>query len=163
MDEFLKQQSKDDEVGLVLLQGLSSTDWAASLSVNTLSAGIIAEALSKTAVAQDRQLSVSLIGSLASYCGRKMPYATAKSALVGLMHSLNNAFSPNVRANLIVPGAFPSAMTADWSDEKAREIGRGTFRRRLSQPGEVVAAIEFATKNNYIVDSVINMSGQRIF
>jgi NAD(P)-dependent dehydrogenase (short-subunit alcohol dehydrogenase family) len=151
-----------DMLHVVFLQGVSSSDWALSINVNFLSVALISEYLGKKIKKQNIEGSFTLIGSASSNIGGKMTYCSTKSALNGVMASLNKNFSPNIRTNIVIPGAFEGNMIRDWDSEKRIKVSKNTFSNRLGSPDEISNAIFFCIKNNYLSGSKINITNGQI-
>jgi NAD(P)-dependent dehydrogenase (short-subunit alcohol dehydrogenase family) len=146
---------------LVLLQGVSSRDWQASIHVNMLSVGILTEEFCKQNRRNATIGSVAMLGSASAYLGSKLPYSATKAALTGIMNGINKEYGSETRANLIVPGAFEGGMTTDWDTDKRVNVSERTYAGRLATASEIADAIMFCAKNDYVCGSVINMtSGQ---
>lgn len=146
---------------LVMLQGVSSTDWQSSIAVNMVSVAEIGSGFAE--VNQDRSAlgSIALIGSASAYLGSKLPYSTTKASLTGLMNGFNKAYGATTRTNLIVPGAMEGGMSSNWGPEKTAQIVSRTYANRIASAKEIADAILFCANNKYVCGSVINMtSGQ---
>ncbi len=150
------------KISLVCLQGVSSENWSESFHVNLLSAFYLSRAFCESISEQAKIGCVVFVGSLSSYIGGKAQYASTKAALVGLMNSMNGQHAPAIRFNLIVPGAFHSGMTKDWSEEKIKKVSSGTYVHRLATRHEIADAIQFLSSNDYVSGAVLNMSAERL-
>jgi 3-oxoacyl-[acyl-carrier protein] reductase len=140
------------------LNGISSNNWEENISINMVATAKIADLFSSFITNNSKKGSVVLIGSAASHFGIKLPYSMTKASLVGLMNGLNNQYSPNVRTNMIFPGAFESGMTDDWSEEKVAKIAETTYQNRLASVDEILNSILFCVKNTYLSGATINMT-----
>lgn len=147
---------------LVLLQGVSTKDWRQSINVNMLSVACMAESFARVNRERKAVGSIALLGSATSYLGGKLPYAATKASLTGVMNALNSKYGSETRTNLIVPGVFEGAMTANWGEAKRGVVLQKTFARRMATPQEVVDAIMFCAGNEYVAGSVINMTSGQI-
>jgi NAD(P)-dependent dehydrogenase (short-subunit alcohol dehydrogenase family) len=67
-----------------------------------------------------------------------LPYAMAKAGLNALTLALAGAWSPKVRANLVLPGAFDTDITKAWPEGQKESIGRTNPMRRIGQPADMV-------------------------
>jgi NAD(P)-dependent dehydrogenase (short-subunit alcohol dehydrogenase family) len=156
--EILQKNIDQKEIHLVLLNGISSNDWNDSVNINLISTAKISDMFAGFLKKNAIKGSIVLIGSAASHLGVKLPYSMTKASLVGLMNVLNNKFSPDVRANMILPGAFEGGMTDDWSDEKKLKISETAYQNRLATGGEIVQSIMFCIENTYLSGATINMT-----
>lgn len=157
----LSANTRVQALHLVCLQGISTTDWEASINVNFRSVAQLSTHICTLAEKHNFTGSVTLIGSASSYIGGKETYASTKAALFGLMNSLQGRYK-NMRTNLILPGAFEGGMTDDWDEEKKRTIGLQANARRIATSTEIADAIVFCIHNSYVSQSVINMTSGRV-
>lgn len=148
----------DEPAHLMLIQGISSKDWQASVNVNLVSAAEIAEGFADANRSRRALGSIGLVGSASAYLGGKLPYSSTKASLTGLMHGLNKTYGDTTRTNMVVPGAFEGGMTADWSADKRSAIGAGTHAKRIATSHEIARALLFCAQNDYVADSIINMT-----
>ncbi len=151
-----------NEVNLLLFQGVSDYDWKKSVYVNLISVAKISEFVSKIALEKKATGSITMIGSIAQTGGKKLTYASTKSALVGLMNSLNYNYGEYIRTNLIIPSVFESKMIEDWSEEKKDSVAKGFTAKRLVNTKEIVSSIEFCMKNKYLLGSILNLSSGKV-
>lgn len=95
------------------------------------------------------------------YQGRadNVPYATAKSAMNGLISSLAKELGPfNITANAVAPGLIPTEMTAYYDAAQVETYRKGVPLRRLATPLDIAKACFFfaSSEANFI-------SGQTLF
>jgi gluconate 5-dehydrogenase len=97
-----------------------------------------------------------------------IPYATAKSGVMGLTRALSEAYSPvsgydNVTCNAIAPGFVKTDLTAKvFADaERARRLADATLLGRNSVPEDLVgAAIFFASPAaGYVTGQTLSVDG----
>jgi NAD(P)-dependent dehydrogenase (short-subunit alcohol dehydrogenase family) len=72
-----------------------------------------------------------------------LPYAMAKAGLNAMTIGLAGAFTPNVRANVVLPGAFDTDITAAWPEGAKEQAGAMNPLGRIGQPEDVVGACVF--------------------
>jgi hypothetical protein len=72
-----------------------------------------------------------------------LPYAMAKAGLNALTLGLAGAWTPKVRANLVLPGAFDTDISKAWSEEAKVAAGRVNPMRRIGQPQDMVGVCVF--------------------
>ncbi len=101
------------------------------------------------------------ISSGIGYQGRaeNVSYATAKSALNGLISSLAKELGPyNITANAVAPGLIPTEMTAYYSDDQVESYRQNVPLRRLATPLDIAKACFFFASSE--ADFI---SGQTLF
>jgi NAD(P)-dependent dehydrogenase (short-subunit alcohol dehydrogenase family) len=155
-------ETKETKIDLVLLNGVSSYNWEESINVNMLATALIGEQFAKQIKELDKHGSITVIGTASSYLGGKLPYSMTKASLIGFINTINHRFSPNIRANMILPGAFESGMTEDWSEEKKQIISKNLNAKRLATIREVVDSILFCINNQYLSEVILNMTSGSI-
>jgi 3-oxoacyl-[acyl-carrier protein] reductase len=162
LKEFLEKSNDAKDINLVLLTGISSENWEISINVNLLASAEICDTFASHVDSNGLKGSITLIGSISTYLGGKLTYSMTKASLVGLMNSINAKYSPNVRVNIITPGAFEGGMTKDWEFEKINKISESTNAKRLAKPDEIAKSILFCTENKYLSGSNINLTNGAI-
>lgn len=156
----LKTSTGLDSASLVVLAGISSNNWTESFLVNEYLPAKLSEMFCETVVSLGLQgNSVTLVGSSAAYQGAKLPYATTKASLSGILHTISRDYRNTVRINIILPSAFESGMIADWNEEKRKDIANSNHIGRLGDADDMADAIVFTVKNGFITNSTINMTG----
>lgn len=67
-----------------------------------------------------------------------LPYAMAKAALNALTLGLAGTWSPKVRANVVLPGAFDTDITKAWAPGAKEHAGKLNPMGRIGQPSDLV-------------------------
>lgn len=149
-----------ESASLVVLAGVSSKNWTESFLVNEYLPAKLSEMFCEMVVLLGLQgNSITLVGSSAAYQGAKLPYATTKASLSGILHTISRAYRNTVRINIILPSAFESGMIADWEEEKRKDVASSNHIGRLGNADDMADAIVFTIKNGFITNSTINMTG----
>ncbi len=155
------ESTKDIEsIALVILSGVSTQDWRESFLVNEYLPAKLSEYFAN--YASENQLlnaSIALVSSAVAYQGSKLPYATTKASLAGILHTIARDFRNMVRINIILPSAFDSEMIADWDAEKRQSVASNNYIGRLGTADDMADAILFTIRNQFITNSTINMTG----
>lgn len=162
-DLIFKDMEKSKEletVSLVILSGVSTSDWRESYLVNEyLPAKLSEEFAQQVASRSFVNRSIVLVSSTAAYRGSKLSYATTKASLTGILHTIAHDFKNKVRINIILPSAFDSGMISDWDDKKRNKVADSNLIGRLGSADDMADAILFTINNRFITNSTINMSG----
>lgn len=149
-----------ESASLVVLSGVSSHDWRESFLVNEyLPARLSEEFAGYVSELKLKGASIVLVSSTAAYQGAKLPYATTKASLTGIVHTIARDYREKVRINSVLPSAFDSEMIADWDDEKRNSVASNNYIGRLGTADDMADAILFAIRNQFITNSIINMTG----
>lgn len=90
-----------------------------------------------------------------------LPYAMAKAGLNALTLGLAGAWSPKVRANLVLPGAFDTDITKAWTPEMKTQAGAINPMRRIGQPEDMVGVCVFLASDaaSYVNGAQILVDG----
>jgi 3-oxoacyl-[acyl-carrier protein] reductase len=93
--------------------------------------------------------------------GHGAPYATAKAALLGLGRSLARELAPDIRVNLVAPGAIDTAILAGDTSQARAERLRAIPLGRLGRSDEVGEAIAFllSARASYISGATLHVNG----
>lgn len=149
-----------ESASLVVLSGVSTHDWRESFLVNEYLPAKLSEEFAKyTADKNIANSSIALVSSAVAYQGSKLPYATTKASLTGVLHTIARDFSGKVRINIVLPSAFDSDMIADWDEEKRQAVASNNYIGRLGTADDMADAILFTVRNQFITNSTINMTG----
>ena len=105
-------------------------------------------------------INISSVGSLRPTAG-DLPYAMAKAALNALTLGLAGAWTPNVRANLVLPSASNTDLTAAWPAETKARIAEANPMKRIGQPDDMVGVCIFLASDasSYINGAQIPVDG----
>jgi NAD(P)-dependent dehydrogenase (short-subunit alcohol dehydrogenase family) len=87
-------------------------------------------------------INVSTAGSIRP-TAHELPYAMAKAGLNALTLALAGTWSPKVRANLVLPGAFDTDIAKAWGDEAKQAIGQMNPMGRIGEPNDMVGLCRF--------------------
>ena len=90
-----------------------------------------------------RIIFVSSVVGLGGQAGQAN-YAASKAGLIGLARSLAKEFaSRNITVNVVAPGPIETDMIASLTEQQREAMLAMVPTRRLGQPAEIAAAIEF--------------------
>jgi NAD(P)-dependent dehydrogenase (short-subunit alcohol dehydrogenase family) len=105
-------------------------------------------------------INVSTAGSLRPDAG-DLPYAMAKASLNALTLGLAGAFTPNVRANTAMPGAFNTDIAKAWGPGAVERIGAMNPLGRIGEPTDMVGACLFLASDasSYVNGTTIIVDG----
>ena len=67
-----------------------------------------------------------------------LPYVMAKAGLSALTLGLAGAWAPKVRANVVLPGAFDTDVTAAWGPDATARAAAANPLGRIGRPGDLV-------------------------
>jgi NAD(P)-dependent dehydrogenase (short-subunit alcohol dehydrogenase family) len=90
-----------------------------------------------------------------------LPYAMAKAALNALTLGLAGAWAPKVRANVVLPSASETDLTAGWPSEVKDRVAAANPMQRLAQPEDMVGVCVFLASDasGYVNGAQIPVDG----
>ena len=147
-------------------EDLDLESWRRVIDTNLTGVFLCSQAVGKVMLAE-RSGSIITIASMSSYLGMpgRVPYSTAKTAVVGLTRTLAAEWGPRgVRVNAIAPGYIWTAMTEraiqDGWLEKEVIVGR-TPLRRFGQVEDLVGPAIFLASDEaaFLTGQVIPVDG----
>lgn len=148
---------------------LTSDDWHASLNLMLTAPFLLTRSLSTNMKEQGHGRVIS-IASLQSYRAfpDSIPYAAAKSGVLGLTRALSEAYStphgyPGVTVNAVAPGYVKTDLTASvFEDAKRSErLAQATLLGRNSEPSDLQGAVVFlcSPAADYITGQTLPVDG----
>jgi pteridine reductase len=88
-----------------------------------------------------------------------IPHSISKAGVVKMTSALARALAPKVRVNAIAPGAV--LLPEDWSNESADHLIATTPLGRLGDPQDVVSAMLYLLRADYVTGETIIVDGGR--
>jgi 3-oxoacyl-[acyl-carrier protein] reductase len=138
-----------------------TTDWNKSISLNLNSNFFLTRALLTYMIANKwgRVIHISSIAAIRGVQGT-IAYSTTKTGLLGMSKVLANEYARfGITSNVLIPGYLKTGLI-DTLDEKSRQkIIESIPSKKLGDPSNVVNAIDFLIKSNYVNGSRINIDG----
>ena len=159
--EILVSNAGITKDGLVLR--MSDTDFIDVVDANLTGGFRVARRVSKAMMRGrwGRMIFISSIVGLGGQAGQAN-YAASKAGLIGLAKSLAKEFATrNITANVVCPGPIETDMLRALTDSQRQAMLSVVPLRRLGQPEEIAAAIEFLASESagYITGTVLPVDG----
>ncbi|MBE0689649.1 MAG: 3-oxoacyl-ACP reductase FabG [Anaerolineae bacterium] len=142
----------------------SVEDWNAVLNVNLWGTFHCCQEVLPHMVSKQRGAIVnvsSIAGKIGDITGAAS-YGTSKGAINALTKSLAREFAPQgITINAVAPHAIETEMSAQWTDEKRRQIVESLPMKRLGTPEDVAEAVAFLASDGarFITGEVMNING----
>lgn len=89
-------------------------------------------------------------------------YGSAKGAMNALTKSLARELAPHgINVNAVAPHAIETEMSAEWSEEKRRQIIESIPMRKLGKPEDVARTVVFLASDDadFITGEIIDVNG----
>ena len=171
VNEFvLKIKSKLSKVVLIhaavisldnLAVKFETEDWNQSISLNLNGNFFLTRALLTNMIEDGwgRIVHMSSIAAIKGVSGT-IAYSTAKTGLLGMSKVLANEYARfGITSNVLIPGYLNTGLI-DTLDEKSRlKIIESIPSKKLGSPSNIVNAIDFLIKSEYVNGSSINIDG----
>jgi len=104
-----------------------------------------------------RIVNISSIVAATGYQGLSV-YSATKASLIGFTRSLAREVGPlGITVNAVAPGFVSTEMTRELGDKQREQIIRRSALRRLPEPGDIAAAVEFL-----LSDKAQNITGTTV-
>lgn len=88
-----------------------------------------------------------------------IPHGISKAGVVYMTRALARTLAPEVRVNGIAPGAV--LLPDNWNEEDAAKLRDSTPLRRLGSPDDVVAAMLYLLRADYVTGETMIVDGGR--
>ena len=139
----------------------SLADWDKVLGVNLRGNFILTQALLPCIMKDNwgRVVHVSSHGAIDGDVGT-IAYSASKSGLIGMSRVLGKEYARfKITSNILVLGAFETGLFLELSDEQKDKIQKKISSKKLGNPSNIVNAIDFLIKSEYVNGSTINIDG----
>lgn len=88
-----------------------------------------------------------------------IPHGISKAGVVYMTRALARTLAPEVRVNGIAPGAV--LLPDQWNEDDAAKLRESTPLRRLGSPDDVVGALLYLLRADYVTGEIIIVDGGR--
>jgi 3-oxoacyl-[acyl-carrier protein] reductase len=139
----------------------STTDWDQVINVNLRGNFLLSRAM-LTPMMEEKWGRVIHISSVAGIRGTPgtLAYSTAKTGLFGMSRVLASEYARfGITSNVLVPGYFNTGLIETLSEKVRNKILDSIPSKRLGDPSNIVNAVEFLMKSEYVNGTTINIDG----
>lgn len=148
-----------------LLLRMTEDDFAAVLDTNLTGSFRVAKRAAKSMLRQ-RKGRIIFISSVVGLLGSpgQVNYAASKSGLIGMARSMARELgSRSITANVVAPGFIETAMTAELTEDRQKQILGSVPLARYGQVEEIAGVCLFLASEHasYITGAVIPVDGGR--
>jgi pteridine reductase len=88
-----------------------------------------------------------------------VPHSITKAGVVKMTSALARVLAPSIRVNAIAPGAV--VLPDDWEEESGERLASTTPLERLGDPADVVQAMLYLLRADYVTGETIIVDGGR--
>ena len=135
--------------------------WDESMSINLNSPFYFAKLLVPLMINNKwgRFMFVTSTGGMRGDIGT-VSYSTSKTGLLGLSRVISKEYSKfNITSNVISLGTFDTGLFHNLSEKKRKEILETIPSKSAGDVDNIVNAIDFIIKSDYVNGSIINIDG----
>jgi 3-oxoacyl-[acyl-carrier protein] reductase len=139
----------------------STTDWDQVINVNLRGNFLLTRAMLMPMMEEKwgRVIHISSVAGMRGMPGT-LAYSTAKTGLLGMSRVLSNEYARfGITSNVLVPGYFNTGLIETLSDKVRNKILDSIPSKRLGDPLNIVNAVEFLMKSEYVNGSTIHIDG----
>ncbi len=146
------------------IETLSHEEWQAVMNVNVNGAFNCCKSVIPHMVKKEygRIVNITSIAGKMGDITAAPAYGTSKGAVNTLTKSLARSLAQyGITVNAVAPHAVETDMSAQWSEEKRRDVIESIPLKRLCRPEEVAAATLFLASDDaaFITGEVLNING----
>ena len=137
---------------------VTAQDWDATMSLNLRAPFLVSQA---AAAEMENGAAIVNIADLAAFetWPSYIPHSISKAGIVKMTEGLARVLAPSIRVNAIAPGAV--LLPDDSSEKTGERMADTTPLRRLGDPGDVVEAMLYLLRSDYVTGETIVVDGGR--
>ena len=171
IDSFLKKvESKMSRITLIhaaavsidkLAADLTSSEWNTVLDINLKSSFLMSKKLLRKMISEKwgRIIHISSIVGNNGTNGT-IAYSTSKTGLVGMSRVLSKEYGRfGITSNILIPGYLNTGLISSLSKEAKSKILKKIPSNKFGDPVNIVNAVEFLIKSDYVNGASINIDG----
>jgi pteridine reductase len=138
---------------------VTPAQWDAMMALNLRAPFMLAQAAAPHLAAVDG--AIVNIADLAAFetWPAYIPHGVSKAGVVYMTRALARTLAPHIRVNAIAPGAV--LLPDDWREEEAARLRESTPLCRLGSPEDVVQAMLYLLRADYVTGETIIVDGGR--
>lgn len=138
---------------------VTAAQWDAMMALNLRAPFMLAQAAAPHLASGDG--AIVNIADLAAFetWPAYIPHGISKAGIVYMTRALARTLAPHVRVNAIAPGAV--LLPENWREEDAEKIRESTPLGRLGSPKDVVEAMLYLLRADYVTGETIIVDGGR--
>lgn len=138
---------------------VTAAQWDAMMALNSRAPFLLAQAAAPhLARAHGAIVNIADLAAFETWPAY-IPHGISKAAIVYMTRALARVLAPEVRVNGIAPGAV--LLPDDWREEDAAKLRESTPLRRLGSPEDVVTAMLYLLRADYVTGETIIVDGGR--
>lgn len=138
---------------------VTAEEWDAMMALNLRAPFLLSQAAAPHLVR--RRGAIVNIADLAAFetWPAYIPHGISKAGVVYMTRALARTLAPDVRVNGIAPGAV--LLPEQWNEDDAAKLRESTPLQRLGSPDDVVGAMLYLLRADYVTGEIIIVDGGR--
>jgi pteridine reductase len=141
------------------LGGVTATQWDAMIALNLRAPFLLAQAAAPHLTrAHGAIVNIADLAAFETWPAY-IPHGISKAGIVYMTRALAQTLAPNVRVNGIAPGAV--LLPDGWTEKDASKLRESTPLARLGSPDDVVGAMLFLLRADYVTGETLIVDGGR--
>jgi pteridine reductase len=138
---------------------ITAAQWDAMMALNLRAPFMLAQAAAPAlASAHGAIVNIADLAAFETWPAY-IPHGISKSGIVYMTRALARTLAPNVRVNAIAPGAV--LLPEEWTEADAAKLSESTPLARLGSPTDVVEAMLYLLRADYVTGETIIVDGGR--
>jgi NAD(P)-dependent dehydrogenase (short-subunit alcohol dehydrogenase family) len=133
-------------------------DWDETISLNLRAPFFVAQAASQAMTEGGAIVNISDLAAFETWPSY-IPHSISKGGIVKMTEGLARVLAPSIRVNAIAPGAV--LLPDDWGEKTGERLSDTTPLRRLGDPQDVVDAMLYLLRADYVTGETIIVDGGR--
>lgn len=136
----------------------TSQQWDSMFALNLRAPFFISQAAASAMTGEGAIVNIADLAAFETWPAY-IPHAITKAGVVKMTESLARVLAPKVRVNCIAPGAV--LLPDDWDEGTARRFADTTPLKRLGDPSDVVEAMLYFLRADYVTGETLVVDGGR--
>ena len=138
--------------------GVTPGQWDAMMALNLRAPFFAAQAAAAHMTAGGCIVNIADLAAFEAWPAY-VPHGISKAGVVQMTRALARALAPAVRVNAVAPGAV--LLPDEWDGAAAERMRSTTPLRRLGDPSDVVEAVLFLVRADYVTGDTVMVDGGR--
>jgi NAD(P)-dependent dehydrogenase (short-subunit alcohol dehydrogenase family) len=137
---------------------VTAADWAETMTLNLRAPFMMSQAAAGKMSEGGSIVNISDLAAFETWPSY-IPHSISKAGVVKMTEGLARVLAPSIRVNAIAPGAV--LLPDEWSEQTGERLVDTTPLRRLGDPQDVVEAMMYLLRSDYVTGETIVVDGGR--
>jgi NAD(P)-dependent dehydrogenase (short-subunit alcohol dehydrogenase family) len=137
---------------------VTAAEWAETMTLNLRAPFMMAQSAAPEMSEGGSIVNISDLAAFETWPSY-IPHSISKAGVVKMTEGLARVLAPSIRVNAIAPGAV--LLPDEWSEQTGERLVDTTPLRRLGDPQDVVDAMLYLLRSDYVTGETIVVDGGR--